>query len=177
MTAFVLLARSLGVEPASPPASSCHPTSSQAPLGAAVDPRRGVAGGASWTVIGWLAFDPAPGAGDERREAPPPPPAAQSPAAAQPPIAPPGRAGQRRRHRITPDRADRHRQLGFVSARGSTRAGSWAGGRAAVRGRDGRDPRSIKWRGAAGAAQRDPIRARISGRVGQHAPTRWSTPG
>jgi transglutaminase-like putative cysteine protease len=88
VTAFVLLARSLGVESRVATGFVVPPGELGSPLGlrsshAAVWPEVLLDG------VGWLAFDPVPSeqTGDTENE--PPPPAAQSPAAAQPPIIPP----------------------------------------------------------------------------------------
>lgn len=88
VTAFVLLARSLGVHARVATGFVVPPGELSSPLElrsthAAVWPEVEVIG------RGWMAFDPVPEqvAADEATE--PPPPAAQSPSAAQPPIDPP----------------------------------------------------------------------------------------
>ena len=95
VTAFVLLARSLGRRgPRRDRVRRAARASSDAPLElrshhAKVWPEVKLVG------QGWLAFDPVPAQETSDDEPPPPPPAAQSPAAVQPPIAPPAdRAGE-----------------------------------------------------------------------------------
>jgi transglutaminase-like putative cysteine protease len=94
VTAFVLLARSLGVEARVATGFVVPPEELDAPLElwsnhAKVWPEVKLVG------QGWLAFDPAPAQETGDDEPTPPPPAAQSPAAVQPPIAPPAdRAGE-----------------------------------------------------------------------------------
>jgi protein-glutamine gamma-glutamyltransferase len=88
VTAFVLMARSLGVEARVATGFLVPPDELRAPLAlrstsAAVWPEVELVG------QGWLAFDPVPAAETTDAESPPPPPAAQSPAAVQPPIPPP----------------------------------------------------------------------------------------
>jgi hypothetical protein len=93
-TAFVLLARSLGVDARVATGFVVPPEELTAPLAlrsahAKVWPEVKLVG------QGWLAFDPAPTEETSDVESPPSPPAAQSPAAVQPPIAPPTeRAGE-----------------------------------------------------------------------------------
>jgi hypothetical protein len=87
-TAFVLLARSLGVDARVATGFIVPPDDFDAPLAlrsthAKVWPEVRLVG------QGWLPFDPTPAQETSDEEEPPPPPAAQSPAAAQPPIAPP----------------------------------------------------------------------------------------
>jgi hypothetical protein len=94
VTAFVLLARSLGVDARVATGFVVPPDELDAPLKLWSDHAR------VWPEVklvgqGWLAFDPTPAQETSDEESPPPPPAAQSPAAVQPPIAPPpDRAGE-----------------------------------------------------------------------------------
>lgn len=88
VTAFVLLARSLGVEARVATGFVVPPVELTSPLWlssrhAAVWPEVRLVG------VGWLAFDPVPAEETTDVEQEPPPPSAQSPAAAQPPIEPP----------------------------------------------------------------------------------------
>lgn len=93
-TAFVLMARSLGVDARIATGFVVPPDELSAPL----DLRSTSA--AVWPEVklvdqGWLPFDPVPAEETSDAESPPPPPAAQSPAAVQPPIPPPTeRAGE-----------------------------------------------------------------------------------
>lgn len=94
VTAFVLMARSIGVDARVATGFVVPPDELKAPLdirstSAAVWPEVKLVG------QGWLAFDPVPAEETSDAESPPPPPAAQSPAAVQPPIPPPtDRAGE-----------------------------------------------------------------------------------
>jgi hypothetical protein len=88
VTAFVLLARSLGVDARVATGFVVPPDALSSPLNlwstyARVWPEVKLVG------QGWLAFDPKPAQETSDEALPPPPPAAQSPAAVQPPIAPP----------------------------------------------------------------------------------------
>ncbi len=86
VTAFVLLARSLGVDARIAIGFERKAVDGSATLrstDASVWPE------VSLVDLGWVAFDPVPAAETTEVEAPEPPPAAQSPAAAQPPIPPP----------------------------------------------------------------------------------------
>ena len=88
VTAFVLLARSIGVDARVATGFVVPPDELRAPLdirstSAAVWPEVKLVG------QGWLAFDPVPAEETSDSESTPPPPAAQSPAAVQPPIPPP----------------------------------------------------------------------------------------
>ena len=88
VTAFVLLARSLGVDARVATGFVVPPDDLVSPLvlrstSAAVWPEVKLVG------QGWLAFDPVPPEETTDAASPPPPPAAQSPAAVQPPIPPP----------------------------------------------------------------------------------------
>jgi transglutaminase-like putative cysteine protease len=88
VTAFVLLARSLGFDARVATGFVVPPEQLTVPLvlrssHASVWPEVQLDG------AGWLAFDPAPPRPTTDEDEPPPPPEAQSPAAAQPPIAPP----------------------------------------------------------------------------------------
>jgi hypothetical protein len=88
VTAFVLLARSLGVDARVATGFVVPPDELESPLdlrstSAAVWPEVKLVG------QGWLAFDPVPAEETTDAASPPPPPAAQSPAAVQPPIPPP----------------------------------------------------------------------------------------
>jgi hypothetical protein len=91
-SAFVLMARSLGVNARMATGLLVPPEDLSVSAGSALPLRSTHA--AVWPEVeivgrGWLPFDPAPAAQAASEDAPPPPPAAQSPAAAQPPIAPP----------------------------------------------------------------------------------------
>lgn len=93
VTAFVLLARSLGVEARVATGFVVPPEELTAPL--VVDSTHAT----SWPEVRladgepgtdpWLAFDPVPPRQEQAEDEPSPPPDAQSPAAAQPPIQPP----------------------------------------------------------------------------------------
>lgn len=93
VTAFVLLARSLGVEARVATGFVVPPDELTAPL--VVDSTHAT----SWPEVRladrgpgadpWLAFDPVPPRQEPGEDEPAPPPEAQSPAAAQPPIQPP----------------------------------------------------------------------------------------
>jgi hypothetical protein len=91
-TAFVLMARSLGVNARVATGLLVPLEDLSLPAGAPLDLRSRHA--AVWPEVevegrGWLAFDPSPAEQAATEESPPPPPAAQSPPAAQPPFAPP----------------------------------------------------------------------------------------
>jgi hypothetical protein len=88
VTAFVLLARSLGVDARVATGFVVPPGELTSPLDLRSDNAR------VWPEVrlvgqGWLAFDPTPAQEASNEAPPPPPPAAQSPAAVQPPIVPP----------------------------------------------------------------------------------------
>jgi hypothetical protein len=88
VTAFVLLARSLGVDARVATGFVVPPDELDAPLELWSNQAR------VWPEVklvgqGWLAFDPKPAQETGDDEPTPPPPAAQSPAAVQPPVAPP----------------------------------------------------------------------------------------
>ena len=88
VTAFVLLARSLGVEARVATGFVVPPGELTPPLVLRSTYAR------VWPEVklvgqGWLAFDPTPSEETSDEASPPPPPAAQSPAAVQPPIEPP----------------------------------------------------------------------------------------
>ncbi len=92
VTAFVLLARALGIDARVATGFIIPPDRLESPLTirstqATVWPEVRLVG------VGWLAFDPVPPNEASNDEEPPPPPEAQSPAAAQPPIAPPVEEG------------------------------------------------------------------------------------
>lgn len=92
VTAFVLLARALGIDARVATGFIIPPDRLETPLTirstqATVWPEVRLVG------VGWLAFDPVPPNEASNDEEPPPPPEAQSPAAAQPPIAPPVEEG------------------------------------------------------------------------------------
>jgi hypothetical protein len=87
-TAFVLLARSLGVDARVATGFVVPPEELDAPLELWSDHAK------VWPEVklvgqGWLAFDPVPAEETTDEASNPPPPAAQSPAAVQPPIQPP----------------------------------------------------------------------------------------
>ena len=93
VSAFVLLARSLGLDARVATGFVIPPDQLSSPITlrsthAAVWPE--VALG----ELGWLAFDPVPSVEATGDEEPPPPPEAQSPAAAQPPVQPPTDPGE-----------------------------------------------------------------------------------
>ena len=88
VTAFVLLARSLGFDARVATGFVVPPAASKSPLRltsemASVWPE------VQFDDVGWVAFDPVPTQQSNDDDAPQPPPEAQTPAAAQPPIAPP----------------------------------------------------------------------------------------
>lgn len=92
VTAFVLLARSLGVDARVATGFVVPPDELTSPL--VLDSTHA----ASWPEVHladgdaggeWVAFDPVPPRGEPAEDEPPSPPDAQSPAAAQPPIQPP----------------------------------------------------------------------------------------
>lgn len=88
VTAFVLLARSLGFDARVATGFVVPPDEFGNPLLIRSDHAQ------AWPEVrletgGWVAFDPVPAAQTDEEEEPPPQPEAQSPAAAQPPIPPP----------------------------------------------------------------------------------------
>lgn len=88
VTAFVLLARSLGVEARVATGFIVPPGSISSPL------RLDSSMAAAWPEVrmadgGWVAFDPVPATERPDDGEQPPPPDAQTPAAAQPPVEPP----------------------------------------------------------------------------------------
>ena len=88
VTAFVLLARSLGVDARVATGFLVPADELDAPLELRSDHAK------VWPEVqlvgqGWLAFDPTPAEETSDEVPAPPPPAAQSPAAVQPPVAPP----------------------------------------------------------------------------------------
>lgn len=88
VSAFVLLARSLGLDTRIATGFVVPPDQLSSPITLS-SPHAAVWPEVSLGELGWLPFDPVPPAESTDEEAPPPPPEAQSPAAAQPPAAPP----------------------------------------------------------------------------------------